>query len=191
MDFKELLLTNRSYRRFYQEEKLDMPLLEDIIRNVRVTPSPANLQPLKFVLINDAAVNDKIFPSLKWAAYIKDWPGPEEGERPAAYILILGDRKKSAHIHWDYGIAMQTILLSAVDRGYGGCAIAAFDKEKVREILAIPRELEVAAVIALGKPKEKVVIEDVADDDVKYWRDAEGVHHVPKRKAADLIFKKV
>ena len=168
-----------------------MPLLEDIIRNIRVTPSPANLQPLKFVLINDAAVNDKIFPSLKWAAYIKDWPGPEEGERPAAYILILGDRKKSAHIHWDYGIAMQTILLSAVDRGYGGCAIAAFDKEKVREILAIPRELEVAAVIALGKPKEKVVIEDVADDDVKYWRDAEGVHHVPKRKVKDLIFRKV
>ena len=191
MDLKELLLKNRSYRRFYQEEKLDMPLLEDIIRNVRVTPSPANLQPLKFVLINDAAVNDKIFPSLKWAAYIKDWPGPEEGERPAAYILILGDRKKSAHIHWDYGIAMQTILLSAVDRGYGGCAIAAFDKEKVREILAIPRELEVAAVIALGKPKEKVVLEDLADDDITYRRDAEGVHHVPKRKVKDLIFRKV
>jgi nitroreductase/predicted cupin superfamily sugar epimerase len=189
MDFKELLLKNRSYRRFYQEEPLDMSILEDIIADVRVAPSAANLQPLKFVLVNDRGFNNKIFPCMKWAGYLKDWPGPAEGERPAAYIVILGNRELSANISWDYGIAMQTILLSAVAKGYGGCAIAAFDKEKVREILAISPELEVAAVIALGKPKEKVVIEDAVGEDIKYWRDVEGIHHVPKRKVADLIYK--
>lgn len=191
MDFKELLSKNRSYRRFYQEESLDMAVLEDIIADVRITPSAANLQPMKFVLVNDRGCNDKIFPCTKWAGYLKDWPGPEEGERPAAYIVILGDRESSANISWDYGIAMQTILLSAVAKGYGGCAIVSFDKKKVREILSIPAELEVAAVIALGKPKEKVVVEDVVDDNIKYWRDKEGIHHVPKRKVEDLILKKV
>lgn len=191
MDFKSLILKNRSYRRFYQEEKLDMTLLEDIIADVRLAPSPANLQPLKFVLVNDKETNNKIFPLVKWAAYLTDWPGPEEGERPAAYIAIIGDRKQSAFVAWDYGIALQTILLSAVDKGYGGCAIAAFDKDKARELLAIPAELEVAALVALGKPKEKIVVDDVVDNNVKYWRDENQVHHVPKRKLADLIYKKI
>ena len=191
MDFKELLLKNRSYRRFYQEETLDMALLEEIIADVRITPSAANLQPLKFALVNDKSINERIFPCTRWAGYLKDWPGPEEGERPAAYIVILGNRRMSANIDWDYGIVMQTILLSAVSKGYGGCAIVSFEKKKVREILAVPTELEVAAVIALGRPKEKVVIDEVVEGDIKYWRDAEGVHHVPKRRVEDLIYKKL
>jgi nitroreductase len=189
MTVKELMRKNRSYRRFYQQEKIQSADLKDMIANVRISPSPANLQPLKFVLVNHRETNNQLFPYLKWAGYLKEWDGPEQGERPSAYIIILGDRKQSAHIHWDYGIALQTILLSAVEKGLGGCAIASFQKDNVRELLRIPEGLEIGLVIALGKPKEEVVIDEVKDGDIKYWRDNDQVHHVPKRSLEDLIYK--
>jgi nitroreductase len=189
MTVRELLLKNRSYRRFYQQEKIPSADLKNLIANVRISPSPANLQPLKFVLVNHRETNSHLFAYLNWAAYLKEWDGPEQGERPSAYIVFLGDKKLSGYLHWDYGIALQTILLSAVEKGLGGCAIASFNKEKVRELLRIPEYLEIGLVIALGKPKEKVVIDEVKDGDIKYWRDKDQVHHVPKRSLDDLIYK--
>jgi len=191
LNFRELLLKNRSYRRFYQEEKIELRVLKEMVENIRFTPSPANLQPLKFVIVNNPEMNRKIFPHLKWAAYLKGWDGPVEGERPSAYIVILGSRNISAHVAWDYGIALQTLQLSAVEKGYGACAIVSCDKERIRELLGIPGELEIGCVLALGKPKEKVVIDEVKDGDIKYWRDGQDVHHVPKRSLDELILKEV
>lgn len=191
MTFRELLLKNRSYRRFYQDKAIELSELMEMIGNVRLAPSPANLQPLKFIPVNNREMNREIFGYLKWAGYLKDWSGPVEGERPAAYIIMTGDREASAHMAWDLGIALQTILLSAVEKGYGGCAIAAFDKGAVQRLLELPETLQPALVIALGKPKETVVLDDVKDNDIKYWRDEKQVHHVPKRSVADLIYKTV
>lgn len=189
MDFKELVLRNRSYRRFDRRERIDTADLKAWVANVRLAGSPANLQPLKFVLVNREEENRQLFPLLKWAAYMKDWPGPAEEERPVAYMIILGNRQLSAFVDWDYGIALQTILLSAVNRGFGGCAIASCDKDKIRQLFDIDRAFEIGAVVALGKPAEEVVIDEVAGDDIKYWRDERGIHHVPKRSLADLIYK--
>ena len=191
MTLRELLLKTRSYRRFYQDETIGAGDLKEIVENVRFTPSAANKQPLKFVIVTDASMKGKIFTLLKWAAYLKDWDGPGPGERPSAYIVMLGNRKASPYIDGDYGIAMQTILLSAVEKGYGGCLIASYDKEKVRQLLDIPEELELSVVIALGKPKEEVVIDTVKGGDIKYWRDENRVHHVPKRTLEELIYKEV
>jgi nitroreductase len=189
MTFEDLLRKTRSYRRFHQHEKVDMATLRSVIGNVRLAASPANLQPLKFVLINDEDTNDVIFPNLKWAGYLPQWPGPEPGEQPAAYIIMLGDPSKSGYIAWDYGIALQTIMLSLTERGLGGCAIAACDKPSIIKQLDIPSQLELAAVIAVGKPCETVVIDPVQDDNIKYWRDEKQVHHVPKREVDDLLYK--
>ncbi|MGE5342357.1 MAG: nitroreductase family protein [Candidatus Omnitrophota bacterium] len=187
--FRELLIRNRSYRRFYEAETIPPEVLKEFVENTRFAPSPANLQPLTFVIVHDPEMNRKLFPYLKWAAYLTDWDGPEEGERPAAYIVILGNRTMSAYIGWDYGIALQTLQLSAAEKGYGACAIAACDKERIRGLLLIPEEWEIACVVALGKPKERVVIDDEKDGNIKYWRDENGVHHVPKRRLNDLIIK--
>ncbi|MDQ1353300.1 MAG: hypothetical protein QG657_3606 [Acidobacteriota bacterium] len=191
MTLRELLIINRSYRRFYQEVKIIGDQLKDMVENVRFTPSAANKQPLKFILVTDESMNRQIFPHLRWAAYLTEWDGPEEGERPSAYIVMLGKRNESPNIDADYGIAMQTILLSAVEKGYGGCLIGSVDKEKIRRLLDIPEELEISVIIALGKPKEQVVIDEVKGDDIKYWRDDRQVHHVPKRSLEDLILKLV
>ena len=191
MTLRELLLKNRSYRRFYQDVKITGDELKEMVENVRFTPSAANKQPLKFILVSDESMNREIFPHLKWAGYLPDWDGPGVGERPTAYIIMLGKRKESPNIDADYGIAMQTILLSAAEKGYGGCLIGSIDKDKIRRLLDIPEELEISVIIALGKPKEKVVIDDVKNGDIKYWRDEQQIHHVPKRSLENLIFKQV
>jgi nitroreductase len=156
----------------------------------RFSPSGANLQPLKFILSADPEQNARIYPTLAWAGYLRDWDGPEEGERPSAYIILLGDTQISKQFGCDHGIAAQSILLGAVEKGLGGCMIGSIERKRLREILAIPERYEILLVIALGYPKEKVVLEDVGPDgDIKYYRDSEGVHHVPKRTLDELIIK--
>lgn len=188
MSIRELVLKNRSYRRFYQNEKIERTLLEELVDLARLSSSGANLQPLKYVLSNEPDKNEIIFRHLKWAAYLKDWNGPEEGEKPSAYIIVLGDKEISGNFFWDHGIACQSILLGACEKGLGGCMFGSVDKKGLAEKLDIPERYEILVVIALGKPKEKVVLEDLNETgDIKYWRDENGVHHVPKRKLKDII----
>jgi nitroreductase len=187
---KELILKNRSYRRFYEEENIDSSTLADLVNLARLSASGANKQPLKYITSTNREINEKIFSCLAWAAYLKDWDGPEKGERPNAYIIILGDKNISTSFGCDHGIAAQSILLGAVEKGYGGCIIGSIKKEDLSRLLMIPDQFEILLVIALGKPKEKVIIEEISSDgDIKYYRDENGIHHVPKRKLEDIIIK--
>lgn len=185
---RKLIEANRSYRRFDQATVIDRSTLEEMIDLARLSPSAANLQPLKYILSCTPERNAAIFPHLAWAAYLADWPGPAEGERPSAYIIILGDTEISQPFRCDHGIAAQSILLGAVERGLGGCMIGSIQRDKLRKALQIPDRYEIALVIALGKPKEEVVLETVGPSgDIKYWRDGQGVHHVPKRPLGEII----
>jgi nitroreductase len=200
---KELLLKNRSYRRFFQEVAIDRQILRELVDLARLSPSAANLQPLKYILSCEPQKNALIFPHLGWAGYLKDWPGPAEGERPSAYIIILGDteieplrgnggaNRLTPPSPWrgcDHGIAAQNILLGAAEKGLGGCMVGTVKREELRKTLDIPSRYEILLVLALGKPREAVVLETVGrDGDIKYWRDKQGVHHVPKRPLDELI----
>lgn len=188
MTMKELVYQNRSYRRFYQEIPVALDVLRELVDLGRMSASSLNMQPLKYVLSNDAGRNALIFAQIGWAGYLKDWPGPDDGERPSAYIIMLGDTLLSKHVTWDHGIAAQSILLGAVEKGLGGCMIATIHREKLAASLKIDPQYEILLVIALGKPRETVVVEQLGQDgDVKYWRDSQGVHHVPKRALDDII----
>jgi nitroreductase len=185
---KELVLKNRSYRRFHQEVSVGLEILKELIDLARLSGSAGNLQLLKFIVSADARKNAVIFPHLAWAAYLKDWPGPAAGERPAAYIVILGDTRLKQSFGCDHGIAAQSILLGATEKGLGGCMVQSVRKEALSQALAIPDHYEILLVIALGKPKETVVIEAVGPaGDIKYWRNTDGIHHVPKRSLDELI----
>lgn len=190
MILKELLQKNRSFRRFYQEERIPEETLKELVGLVRWCASGRNAQPLCYAIVNTAAECARVFPLLAWAGYLKDWAGPEEGERPAAYLIQLLDCRVVENCLCDDGIQMQTLLLGAVDKGYGGCIVKAFKNDALRELLELPEYLKILYVLALGKPKEQVVIEDMQGEDFKYWRDEAGVHHVPKRRTESLIFKK-
>jgi nitroreductase len=188
MNLEELVRRTRSYRRFHEDFDIGMEVLRGLVELARLTASGRNLQPLKFMLCNDRAVNDGIFPELGWAGYLKDWPGPVSGERPSAYILVLGDKHLAESFGQDPGLATQSILLGATSLGLGGCIIGSAKRERLREKLGVPGHLEILHVIALGKPKEVVIIDPLGPDgDVKYWRETNGTHHVPKRALDDLI----
>ena len=164
--------------------------MKDLVELARLSPSSANLQALKFIISCDEIKNAIIFNCLSWAGYIPDWQGPEEGERPAAYIIILGDKEIRPSFSVDAGIAAQSILLGATEAGLGGCMIGSVKKEKLREDLNIPNVYDILYVLAIGKPKEEVVIESTGEDgNIKYWRDENGVHHVPKRSLDELILE--
>ena len=185
---KDLVLKNRSYRRFHQEVTVDLETLRELVDLARCSASAANRQPLKYILSCESEKNAVVFKHLAWAASLKDWPGPSEGERPSAYIIVLGDTEISKSFGVDPGIAAQSILLGAVDRGLGGCMLAAIEKDGLRKDLNIPERYEILLAIALGQPKEKVVLETVGSDgNTTYWRDGDSVHHVPKRFLDDII----
>ena len=184
---KDLILKNRSYRRFHQDEMVELETLKELVDLARLSPSARNAQPLKYFLSNSPEINDKIFPHLSWAGYLKDWPGPEKGEQPSAYIIVLNDTEVSANYFCDDGIATQSILLGAVEKGLGGCIIGSLNRLKLQRELRLSDNLKIVHIIALGKPKEEVKVEEMKEDNIKYWRDVQQVHHVPKRDLKDII----
>jgi nitroreductase len=185
---RDLIVKNRTYRRFDQNFAIAKDTLCELVDLARLSGSAGNKQPLKYILSCDPIKNAIIFEHLTWAGYLTDWPGPVEGERPSAYILMLGDKQISPSFDFDNGIAAQSILLGAVEKGLGGCMIGSIQRPRLREKLIIPERYEILLVIALGRPVEKVILETVkADGDIKYRRDGEGRHYVPKRSLDDII----
>ena len=188
MEFKDLVLRNRSYRRFDGGHALEEAALKDLIALARTTPSAGNRQPLKYVISCSPEWNGKIFETLAWAAYLPDWPGPDPAERPTGYVVVLLDTSIQPQADIDIGINAQTILLGAAEKGLGGCMFASIQKEELGRRLGLPENLKVVLVIAVGKPVEKVVLENLpAGGSVKYYRDSSRAHHVPKRTLDELI----
>lgn len=185
---KDLVLRNRSYRRFNHSKRITPDTLRELVDLARLTPSGRNMQPLKYLLVTSEEACARLYPQLSWAGYLKDWDGPVENERPTAYVIMLGDTALAPIFGIDPGIAAQTLLLGAVELGLGGCIFGTIKRDEIRTLFEISAQFEVLYVIALGEPVEKVVIEDVkVDGDIKYWRDADQVHHLPKRALADMI----
>jgi nitroreductase len=183
-----LTLKNRSFRRFAESYRIKEKTLLKLVGLVRQSASGGNKQPLKFILSCTDQKNALIFPALSWAAYYSEWSGPVEGERPSAYIILLGDPDLAKSFQYDAGIASQSITLGATELGLGACLLSSIKRDVLREALAIPEQYEILLVIALGKPAEYVVLDDVdPEGDIKYWRDGNDVHHVPKRALESLI----
>ena len=186
---KNLILKNRSYRRFYQNHKVETKTLISFIDLARLSPSAKNQQPLKYILVNSQEANEKVFETLSWAGYLKNWTGPIEGEKPSAYIIMLLDTEITENNYCDHGIATQSILLGAVEQELGGCIIAAVDKKKLIESFNISEKYKIIQAIALGKPKENIILTEMQNNEYKYFRDSEQNHYVPKRNLDEIIVK--
>ena len=183
---EELVLKNRSYRRFQQNRPITRAELYELIDIARLTPSAGNLQLTRYIISCTPERNAAVFDCLRWAAYYRDWAGPEEGERPAAYIVMLAPEK--ADTRHDEGIKGQTIMLAAAQRGMGGCFIANIDKARLAGALDIPAGYVPSLVLALGYPAETVLLHEVkAGSDIKYYRDENDAQNVPKLRLEDII----
>ena len=187
MKLIDLVRKNRSIRRFNESHVIDRDELLNLIDHARLSASGRNQQSLKYIISNQPAQNEKIFPLLGWAGFIKEWDGPAKGERPSAYIIVLHDNQIASNHYCDEGIAMQSITLAAAEADLGCCMIASVDRTKLRDILSIPEHLKILNVVAIGKPAEQVVLEELRNNDYKYWRDDQEVHHVPKRPLSGIV----
>lgn len=189
MSLKELVYKTRTCRRFVESFEVDMEILRGLVDLARMSASAGNKQPLKYLIYNTTGDCQRVFQYLAWAAYLENWAGPASGERPSAYIIILGDRSITESFNADPGISAQTMMLGATEAGLAGCIIASVNREALRNEFSIPGHLDIILVLALGKPAETVVVEEMVDNDIKYWRDNVDVHHVPKRKLDELILE--
>ena len=188
---KDIVSASRSFRRFDNGVAIPMRDLEELVELARLCPSSANRQPLRFILCTSPSENEAVFACLKWAAYLKDWDGPAPSERPTAYVIVVNTARDWDMARIDLGIMAQTMLLGAVEKGFGGCMLGAIDRDRLRAHLGLAQELEISLVLALGKPVEEVQVVDMpADGSVRYWRDETGRHFVPKRSVGELILEK-
>ena len=181
----EAILSRRTIRRFDQKS-IQLELLKKFVNAARLAPSAANLQPLEYFIVTEKELCSKIFETLGWAGYIKPKWTPDVDERPVAYIIVLVNDKDNKWYQRDAGFATENIVLAAEGEGIGSCILCNVNRDKVREILEIPDELEVDSVVALGYKSEKSVVEDYKGS-IKYWRDENQVLHVPKRGLEEII----
>jgi nitroreductase len=183
---KDLILKNRSYRRFDESRRISRETLVEFVDYARRTASASNRQPLRYYISNEQEKNDQINSCLGWAGYLTDWDGPKEGERPSAYIVLLSENGTNSA--YDEGIVGQSILLMAVEQGLGGCILLNVKREELKKLLHIPNSYDIRMVIALGVPAETVVLEEISTDgDIRYYRDENQVHHVPKLQLSDIL----
>ncbi|MBQ3913083.1 MAG: nitroreductase family protein [Lachnospiraceae bacterium] len=188
---KDLVRKNRSYRGYDESRKITEDELKDLVDTARVAGSAANLQPLKYRLVCSEAEVAKLNGITRWGKMLKDIELPHKGKFPTAYIVICVDTdiaRVPENANTDIGIAAQTILLAAVEQGLGGCMIGNYEKAQAAEALALPERFVPQLIVAIGKPDETVVLTDTGEDgSVKYYRDANDVHYVPKRKLEDIL----
>lgn len=186
MNTYKLILKRRTIRKFSQKKikKSDLLLC---LNAARVAPSAANLQPLEYILITKNL--DRVFECTNWAGYLKNGV-PKKGERPTAYILIISNTKINANAKYDVGLAIENILLTALEKKIVSCIIGSLNRDKLTKYLNIPKDYKIELAIALGYPKQKS-IEDEFKKDTKYWLDKKGVLHVPKRRLKDIIHKEI
>lgn len=183
------MIKERSYRSFDESVKIDRDTLVGFVENARLTPSSVNLQPLKYKICNTKEECDVMLSLTKWAALLKDYEIPPKGHAPTAYIVICIDKNVSdkSIFDKDVGVAAQTIMLSAVEAGFGGCMIGNFAPSKVSEALALPEGVVPSLVLGLGKPDEEITVEEIGEKGSAYYRDQNHNHHVPKRSLDEII----
>ena len=191
MDILGLVKKNRSYRKYKESEPVSKEQLKGFVNAARFTASSVNLQPLRYLLSNEQKTNQKIFAHTKWARLLKNYDGPEIGERPSAYVVVVQDKKVAENTQRflvDVGIVSQTILLAAVEAGLGGIMIRNFVAEDLARELELEERYVPMMILAIGVPDEEIILEEIEEGcSTAYYRDEKNIHHVPKRKLDDIL----
>ncbi len=183
----QLLLLNRSYRRFDERIPVPSELITSWVGHLRLVASARNAQPYKYVIVVSEELCHALTSLVGWAGYLTEWSGPAQGERPRAFVAQVLDEAIATSAGIDAGIQLQTLTLLATEAGFGGCIVQAFAEARIRELLGLGDGLRVVALVALGKPSERIEIEPCMGHEIRYWRDDAGVHHVPKRSTEELL----
>ena len=173
--------------RLFQQRPVPRELLTVMVDVARVAPSGANMQPLRFVVVDEPELCERVFAQTAWAGHVAPRRTPGPGHRPTAYVAVLIDRRvRATGGEHDAGAAMMSMILTAAEAGVGACWIGSLQRARLAEILGIPADLAIDSVLALGYPAEQPVADECTGD-TRYWLDADDVLHVPKHRLADVM----
>lgn len=190
---EKIVAESRSYRSFDESRKISKEELVELINIARLCPSAMNRQPIKYKLVYSREEVEEFLAITKWGGMLPDLTLPPDGKHPQAFIIVCCDSDLCENIdsaRFDAGIVSQTIMLSACEKGLGGCILAAFDKTRANQILSIDKRYTPIVALALGKPDENVIICNTSSNgSIAYFRDVSGTHFVPKRSSEELILE--
>lgn len=191
MNFKEIVIKNRSYRGYDESHTLTREELVELVDMARLTPSAMNGQPFSYYVASEKEQLDIVQPLTKWAAALPQMTLPHEGKCPTGFIVICQNMEVSENLQQhrtDLGIVAQTMCLGATAKGLGCCMIGNFNGKKLQEALGLSEQFFPLLVVAVGKPDETIVIKEIEKGEpTKYYRDENDVHYVPKRKLEDIL----
>ncbi|MBS7611205.1 nitroreductase family protein [Candidatus Bathyarchaeota archaeon] len=153
MDFYEVIRTRRSIRS-YKPDPIPEDVLTRVLEAARIAPSGSNRQPWKFIVVKNEELKRKLAVACYGQMFI--------GEAPIVIVAC------GYNIHWNRGeymgdlsmlvdvsIAFTHLILAARAEGLGTCWIGSFSNEKVKEILGIPKDVNVVAITPLGYPRDE------------------------------------
>ena len=186
MNIYDAIKQRRTIRKFTQQP-VDTQLLMKFVDAARVCPSAANIQPLRYKIVNDPITCDSIFPCLRWAGYLPNGT-PEKNERPTAYIVVTQDMSvKPTESSYDAGAAMMAMTLCAQEEGIGHCWIGSIDRKQLASVLDLPENLQIILVLALGYGAQESVEDTVNNGNIRYRLDSDNILHVPKLSLEDIL----
>lgn len=159
MNVTECIKNRRSIRR-YKPEAVDHSLIDSIVSMASYSPSWKNTQITRYTAVEDSSLLEEIAdrytpeynaniirqaPMLIAVTFIKGRCG---FERDGSFST----KKKDRWQMFDVGAACQTFCLAAKDKGLGTVIMGIFDEDGISELLHIPKEQELGALIAIGYP---------------------------------------
>jgi len=185
-EFKDLISKTRCTRRFKENKKITKNDLEEIVDTARITSSAKNMQPLKYIIVNNEEKVDKLSKTTTWAAHLTSW-SQGQNEQPSAYIILVNDTSIDGFVMVDAGISLQTIMLASKIKGYASCALGSIDKEYCKKAFNLAENLEPVLGIAIGVEDEVLNLVAVENNDTNYYRNDKDEHCVPKRALDEVL----
>jgi nitroreductase len=149
MEFKDVITKRRSIRK-YKSDPISKEDIEYVLEAARLSPSWANSQCWKFIVVTDPEVKEELAKAGNgWIAH--------------APVIIAacadpirpGTKGDQQYYMLDIGISMEHLILAAADKGLGTCWIGAFDEAVAKSVLDVPDNMRVVALTPLGQPDEE------------------------------------
>jgi FMN reductase [NAD(P)H] len=187
MELMDLIRTNRTYRRFKQTAVSD-EIIAEVLEAARNAASAANRQPLSYVVVKSQKKVEEVFALTKWAGYLPPEQGqPKKGEEPVLFIGVVENTDINKNCDTDAGLAIANMRIAAWAHGVGSCIIGACNKPELSRMFGLTQNQVLHTVIAFGYPSHASSIEDMKNDDVKYYLDGNRNYVVPKRRIDDVV----
>ena len=150
MNVFEAIKTRRSVRK-YKPEPIPEEHLMSILEAARLAPSAGNRQPWRFILVRDPETKRKLAEIANEQLWIAD---------AGAIVVALSMDKNDPTIYerWaerDVMTAVEHMVLTAWELGYGTCWVGAFKQKGVKDLLGVPDPMFVINLLPIGVPDQK------------------------------------